>query len=55
MELIDSNQHARLFSCFELRNHSAHPGEAPITEYNLASFFSDLNQIIFKNAKFKLT
>ncbi len=54
MQLIDSNQHARLSGCFEMRNHSGHPGEAPITLYNLASFFSDLNEIIFKNPKFAL-
>lgn len=28
MQVIDANQHARLRSCFELRNHSAHPGGA---------------------------
>lgn len=54
MELIDTNQHTRLRSCFDMRCHSAHPGEAPITTYNLLSFFSDLDQIVFKNAKFKL-
>jgi hypothetical protein len=54
MGLIDANQHTRLKSCFDMRNHSAHPGEAPITSYNLMSFFSDLNEIIFKNKKFEL-
>ena len=54
MELIDTNQHTRLRSCFDMRCHSAHPGEAPITTYNLLSFFSDLDQIVFKNPKFKL-
>ena len=54
MGLIDANQHTRLKSCFDMRNHSAHPGEAPITPYNLMSFFSDLNEIIFKNKKFEL-
>ena len=53
MGLIDANQHTRLRSCFDMRCHSAHPGEAPITTYNLLSFFSDLDQIIFKNQKFK--
>lgn len=52
MGLIDPNQHTRLKSCFDMRNHSAHPGEAPITPYNVMSFFSDLNEIIFKNTKF---
>lgn len=52
MQLIDNNQHTRLHSCFELRCQCSHPGEAPITEYNLLSFFSDLNEIVFKNPKF---
>ena len=52
MQLIDSNQHTRLHSCFELRNHSGHPGEAPVTEYNLLSFFSDLIEIVLKNPRF---
>ena len=45
MQLIDSNQHTRLQSCFDLRNHSGHPGEAPVTEYSLLSFFSDLIEV----------
>lgn len=52
MQVIDANQHARLRSCFELRNHSAHPGEAPVTDYNLLSFFSDIIEIVLKNPKF---
>jgi hypothetical protein len=54
MTLIDSNQHTRLRSCFDMRNQSAHPGEAPITEYNLASVFSDIDQIVLSNTKFKI-
>lgn len=54
MELIESNQHTRLRSCFDLRCQCAHPGEAPVTVFNLMSHFSDLNEIIFKNTKFKL-
>lgn len=54
MGLIDSNQHTRLRSCFDIRCQSAHPGEAPITNFNLLSFFSDLDQIVFSNAKFKI-
>ncbi len=42
MEVIDSKQHTRLRSCFELRCQSGHPGDAPVTEYNLLSFFSDI-------------
>jgi hypothetical protein len=54
MGMIDTNQHTRLLSCFDMRCHGAHPGEAPITQYNMMSFFSDLDQIIFMNDKFKL-
>ena len=50
--LIDSNQHTRLRSCFEMRCQSAHPGDAPITAFNLMSFFSDIDQIILSNPKF---
>lgn len=53
MGFIDSNQHTRLRSCFELRCQCSHPGDAPVTEYNLLSFYSDLNEIIFKNPKFQ--
>lgn len=52
MGLIDSNQHTRLRSCFDMRCQCAHPGEAPVTEYNLLSYFSDLNEIVFKNDMF---
>lgn len=54
MGLIDSNQHTRLRSCFDMRCHGAHPGDAPITEYNLLSFLSDIDQIVLSNPKFKL-
>jgi hypothetical protein len=54
MEIIDTNQHTRLHSCFEMRCQCAHPGEAPITEFNLLSFFSDLKEIIFDNPKLKM-
>ncbi len=54
MGLIDTNEHARLRGCFELRSQCAHPGNAPVTEYNLLSFFSDINEIIFKNPTFSL-
>ena len=52
MQLIDSNQHTRLKGCFDLRCQCAHPGDAPVTEFNLLSFFSDLNEIVFRNPKF---
>ncbi len=51
--LIDPNQHDRLSQCLTMRNNSAHPGEAPITEENLASFYSDLKSFVFDNPKFK--
>ena len=54
MGMIDTNEHTRLGSCFDMRCHGAHPGNAPITPYNLMSFFSDLDQIVFLNPKFKL-
>lgn len=51
MQLIDPNEHTRLRSCFNLRCQCAHPGDAPVTEYNLLSFFSDLVCIVFDNPK----
>jgi len=54
MGMIDSNQHTRLKSCFDLRCQCAHPGQAPVTEYNLMSFFSDINEIVFQNPMFKI-
>ncbi len=54
MALIDSNQHTRLRSCFDMRCQGAHPGDAPITQFNLLSFFSDLDQIILSNIRFRV-
>lgn len=54
MGFIDSNQYTRLRSCFDMRCQCAHPGDAPMTPYNLLSYFSDLNEIIFKNEKFSM-
>jgi hypothetical protein len=54
MGWIDPNQHTRLRSCFDLRCQCSHPGEAPVTEYNLLAFYSDISQIIFQNPIFKL-
>jgi hypothetical protein len=54
MGLIDGNQHERLRYCFEFRNNSAHPGLAPIKGENLYSFYSDISEIVLKNAKFTL-
>lgn len=54
LELVDSNEHERLVHCFKLRNQSAHPGDAPLTEYNVASVFSDITNIILNNEKFEV-
>ena len=54
MKFIDTNQHTRLRSCFDLRCQCAHPGDAPVTEYNLLSFYSDINEIVLKNPRFTL-
>jgi hypothetical protein len=50
MGMIDTNEHTRLGSCFDMRCHGAHPGNAPITLYNLMSFFSDLARIFHHRA-----
>jgi hypothetical protein len=52
MGVIDNNEFRRLRSCFDLRNQAGHPGDAPITEYNLMSFLSDIVTIVLKNPKF---
>ncbi len=51
--LIDGNQHERLQTCFTMRSNCAHPGEAQISPENLASFFSDIKNMILDNPKFK--
>ena len=51
MGLIDGNQAERLNTAFQYRNHSAHPGQAPIEDAHLLAFFSDINSIVFQNAK----
>ena len=55
MGLLDGNQSQRLETCFQYRNHSAHPGEAPIEPAHVISFFTDINKIILQNQKFALT
>ncbi len=54
MQLIDTNERTRLASCFDMRCHSGHPGDAPITKYNVISCFSDIVEIILANPKFSL-
>lgn len=53
--LIGGNEHEKLEICFTMRNTCAHPGEAKFSPENVASFFSDLNTLIFNNPKFFLT
>jgi len=54
MELLDGNQSERLETNFQYRNHSAHPGEAPVEPSHLVSFFTDINKILLTNPKFAL-
>jgi len=54
MELLDGNQSQRLVSCFQYRNHSAHPGEAPIEPAHVVSFFTDVTKIVILNLDFAL-
>jgi uncharacterized protein YutE (UPF0331/DUF86 family) len=52
MGLIDGNESQRLETCFQYRNHSAHPGAAPIEQPHVVSFFTDITKIILTNPKF---
>lgn len=54
MGLFDSNQVQRLKTCFQYRNHSAHPGKALIGDPHVVTFFSDINEIILQNPKFAI-
>jgi len=54
MGLLDGNQAERMQTCFQYRNHSAHPGEAPIEDPHLVAFFADVNSVILQNPKFAL-
>jgi hypothetical protein len=51
MQLIDGNQADRLEVCFQYRNHSAHPGQAPIGQPHTVAFFTDIAEIILTNPK----
>jgi len=56
VQLLDSNEADRLIDMdFQWRNHSAHPGNAPIEDAHLVAFFTDINNIILTNPKFALT
>lgn len=52
MELIDGNQAERLRTCFQYRNHSAHPGAAPVEQAHLVAFFTDVSSIVLTNPRF---
>lgn len=52
MGLLDGNQAERLDTCFQYRNHSAHPGRAPIEDAHLVAFFTDVNAIVLQNRAF---
>lgn len=52
MGLIDGNESQRLETCFQYRNHSAHPGAAPIEQPHVVSFFVDITKILLTNPKF---
>ena len=54
MSLIDGNQAQRLQTAFQYRNHSAHPGEAPIEDAHLVAFFTDIAMIVLLNPTFDL-
>jgi len=55
MGLIDGNESQRLLdTCFQYRNHSAHPGQAPIEPAHVVSFFTDITKIVLTNPKFAL-
>jgi hypothetical protein len=56
LQLLDGNEADRLIKVdFQYRNHSAHPGNAPIEDAHVVSFFIDINKIILTNPKFALT
>lgn len=52
MGWIDGNESQRLETCFQYRNHSAHPGAAPIDQPHVVSFFVDITKIVLTNPKF---
>jgi hypothetical protein len=54
MGLLDGNEAQRLETCFQYRNHSAHPGHAPIHEAHVVSFFTDITSIVLQNPQFAL-
>ena len=55
MQLFDSNECDRLINVdFLWRNQSAHPGDAPIEDPHVISFFTDITSMILTNPKLAL-
>jgi|GEM_PF-831276 len=54
MGAIDSNEHERLGICLTMRDTSAHPGQATLSDENVLSFFSDIDRMIFSNPRFQM-
>jgi len=53
MGLLDGNEADRLIRVdFQYRNHSAHPGQAPVEEPHLVAFFNDIDKMILRNPRF---
>lgn len=52
MGLVDANQADRLRICFQWRNQSAHPSQAPIDVAHLNAFFSDIVKIVLNGSAF---
>jgi hypothetical protein len=54
MSLLDGNQADRLRVCFQYRNHSGHPGGAPIEEAHVVAFFRDICAIVLESTSLSL-
>jgi len=55
LRFLDFNQQVRLRGCCEMRDHAAHPGDAPITRLNVLSFYSDVVEIVLANTAFAVS
>jgi hypothetical protein len=53
LQIIDGNENDKLGICLQMRNMSAHPGDATMSFENVKSFFSDIKNVIFDNENFK--
>ena len=52
LQVYDGNEGDRLRTCYNYRNQSAHPGEAPIGEPHLIAFYTDIVSIVLANPAF---